>query len=81
MVSTFCHAGGTNIRRARNKSIPPPTRISSMLSKLEESEPVRFTIGFSSVKPGKSGFSNLGVRAIAQLRFAVMVLISPLCAK
>ena len=69
------------MRSARNKSIPPPTRISSILSKLEESEPVRFTIGFSSVKPGNNGFSNFGVRAIAQLRLAVMVLISPLCAK
>ena len=66
------------MRNARNKSIPPPTRISSMLSILEESEPVRFTIGLSSVKPGNNGFSNLGARATAQLRFAVMVLISPL---
>ncbi len=49
-----------------------------MLSKLEESEPVRLTIGLSSVRPGNNGFSNLGVRANAQLRFAVIVLISPL---
>ena len=69
------------MRNARNKSIPPPTSNSSILSILDESEPVRFTIGLSSVIPGNNGFSNFGVRATAQLRFAVMVLISPLCAK
>lgn len=37
--------------------------------------------GFKSAKPGNNGFSNLGARAIAQLRFAVIVLISPLCAR
>ena len=81
MLSTFCQAGGTKIDMAWNKLIPPEINTSSILSKLEESEPVRLTKGCSWVISGSFGVSSLGVRATDQLRLAVIVFSSPLCAK
>ncbi|MNE60144.1 hypothetical protein D3C80_1552730 [compost metagenome] len=80
MVSTFCHAGGMIIRTPRNRSMPPVTISSSMLSMLEESEPTRLTSGPSSSRSIRS-LVNLVRRAWAQLRLPVMVLISPLWAR
>ncbi|MNZ95102.1 hypothetical protein D3C78_1142340 [compost metagenome] len=81
MVSTFCHAGGMIMRTPRNRSMPPVTISSSMLSMLEESEPTRLTSGPSSSRSGIRSLANLVRRAWAQLRLPVMVLISPLWAR
>ncbi len=81
MVSTFCHAGGTIIRTARNMLTPPASSTSSILSMLEESDPVRLTSGWIDSRSGKSGALNLEARAIAQLRLPSTVLISPLWAR
>ena len=52
-----------------------------MLSNEEESEPCVFTNGAASLRSGINGVANLPIRAIAQSRLPLMVLISPLCAK
>ena len=80
MVSTFCQAGGMIMRRPRNRSIPPVTKSSSMLSMLE-SEPVRLISGDRLSRSGSNSLANFRRRARAQLRLPVMVLISPLCAR
>ena len=49
-----------------------------MLSRLDESEPSVLTSGASDCKSGSSGESSFEVRALDQLRFPSMVLISPL---
>lgn len=69
------------MRRARCRSMPPITSISSMLSRLEESEPLRFTKGKIAAMLGNRWELNLQERAAAQLRLPEMVLISPLWAK
>ena len=69
-----------SMRMARCRSMPPATSTSSMLSRLDESEPVRLTSGAMASMSGNSGERNLPVRAAAQLRLPVMVLISPLWA-
>ena len=68
------------MRRALAISTPPVSSMSSMLSMLEESEPVRFTRGAISLILGSNSLSKPGVRASAQLRFPSIVLISPLWA-
>ena len=60
--------------------MPPVTSISSMLSRLDESEPVRLTNGAASARSGSKSVLYFGVRATDQLRLPMMVLISPLCA-
>jgi hypothetical protein len=80
-VVTFCQAGGISRRMARNRSTPPASSTSSMLSRLSESEPSMFTRGWSSDSLGRSGEENLWARAIAQLRLPRTVLISPLWAR
>ncbi len=80
MCSMFCQAGGTSMRTARNRLIPPASSTSSILSILEESDPARLTRGLMASISGSSEVSNLLVRASAQLRLPSMVLISPLCA-
>ena len=61
--------------------MPPAKNSSSMLSRLDESEPVSFTNGAALCKSGISGEENLYERARAHWRLPSMVLISPLCAK
>ena len=78
MPSIFCQAGGINIRSALGSSTPPVVSSSSMLSRLDESEPSVLTSGASDCKSGSSGESSFEVRALDQLRFPSMVLISPL---
>ena len=51
-----------------------------MLSRLDESEPSVLTSGASDCKSGNRGESSFEVRALDQLRFPSIVLISPLCA-
>ncbi len=51
-----------------------------MLSRLEESDPSRLTRGAICSKSGKNSDWNFDVRATAQLRLPVTVLISPLWA-
>ncbi len=66
---------------ARKMSMPPVSSTSSMLSRVQESEPLVDTSGRSSCMFGISGVSNLKLRATAQLRLPLMVLISPLWAR
>ena len=65
--SMFCQAGGISIRSARGNSTPPVVRSSSMLSRLEESEPSVFTKGASTCRSGSNGESSLALRALDQL--------------
>ena len=53
---------------------------SSILSRLEESEPVLFTTGVTSCKSGSNVVLSFGVLAKDQFLFPDNVLISPLCA-
>ena len=76
----FCQAGGISMRRARGNSTPPVVSNSSMLSRLEESEPEVLTRGTTLWRSGSRGESSLGVRARDQARLPSMVLISPLWA-
>ena len=80
MPSMFCQAGGISIRSALGSSTPPVVNNSSMLSRLEESEPSVLTSGANVWRSGSKGDSNLEVRARDQLRLPSIVLISPLCA-
>ena len=59
MSGFCCQAGGTNRRMARNKSMPPFTNNSSILSSELESEPVSFTNGAAVAKSGISGVRYL----------------------
>ena len=68
------------MRSARGNSTPPVVSSSSMLSRLEESDPSVFTSGSNSCRSGSNGDSSLEVRALDQLRLPSMVLISPLWA-
>ncbi len=61
--------------------MPPIISISSMLSRLEESEPLKFTKGRIAAMSGNRQVLNLQDRAAAQLRLPEIVLISPLWAK
>ena len=61
--------------------MPPAKNSSNMLSNEDESEPVVLTNGAASFKSGINGVANLDIRALAQSRLPLMVLISPLCAK
>ena len=54
--------------------------ISSMLSRLWESDPSSDTSGRMSERSGSSGERSTGARATAHWRLPSMVLISPLCA-
>ena len=76
----FCHAGGIIILTARNRSTPPAIKTSSILSILEESEPVRLTNGLIFDNSGSSLEENFELRATDQLRLPSIVLISPLWA-
>jgi hypothetical protein len=65
MSSIFCQAGGISMRSALGKSTPPVTSISSILSRLDESDPDSFTNGVTLCKSGSSldwslGCSSLG---------------------
>jgi len=81
MESTFCQAGGMSSRMARKMSIPPWSSTSSMLSRLEESEPSLLTSGWTAAMSGIRSVSKVNARAFAQFRLPWMVLISPLCAR
>ena len=59
-------------------SMPPASSTSSMLSRLDESEPDIETSGWTSLRRGTRGERNFAPRASAQLRLPAMVLISPL---
>ena len=80
MSSIFCQAGGISIRSALGKSTPPVTSTSSILSRLDESDPDSLTKGVTLCKSGSSLDRSLGVRALDQFRFPSIVLISPLWA-
>ena len=81
MSSTVCQAGGSRMRIAWTTSMPPARSTSSMLSRLDESEPVSETIGFSSLMSSSFSERKFFARASAQLRFPWIVLISPLWAR
>ena len=81
MVWSFCQAGGTNKRIARNKLTPPASKASNILSMLDESEPVIPTKGRISSILSINDVANLVPRANAQFRLPWTVLISPLCAR
>ena len=74
----FCHAGGISMRSALGNSTPPVTSSSSILSRLDESEPDSLTSGVTLYRSGNKGEESLGVRAFDQLRLPSIVLISPL---
>ena len=60
--------------------MPPVTSSSSILSRLEESEPDSLTSGATVCSSGNRSDWSFGVRALDQLRLPSIVLISPLCA-
>ena len=76
----FCHAGGITILIALNNFTPPFKRISIILSKAEESDPVSFTSCLNSWIFGSLGLLNFDERALTQFLLPLIALISPLCA-
>ena len=61
--------------------MPPASSTSSMLSRVQESDPLVDTSGRTSSMFGINGVWNLKLRATAQLRLPRIVLISPLWAR
>ena len=68
------------MRNARGSSTPPVVNNSSILSRLEESEPAVLTRGTTLWSSGSKGEASLEVLARDQLRLPSIVLISPLWA-
>ncbi len=61
--------------------MPPARKTSSMLSRVDESEPVSEMIGSRSEMSSSLSDMKFLARACAQLRLPWIVLISPLCAR